>query len=264
MRNCLIIGATGFLGSAVAIEAAARRYEVIPVTRTNYAQFKDSHADILIHAAGNSRKFIDDKDPTKGFDESVGSVMRVLRDFQFAHYIHLSSGAVYPDEGNPSSNTEDAELQPEHMTHYGFHKWMAENLVMHYAPRHLILRLGGFVGPGLKKNAVYDLLKGGQVFVHPDSEFQFMDSRDMARILFDLCEQAPPNGVMNLSASGTVSVRQIAAWAGANLTEQADSLPLVRAELNLKMAESRLQLPTSHETVKTFIDEVKRGEIILK
>jgi nucleoside-diphosphate-sugar epimerase len=260
----MVVGASGFLGSAVVAEAMARGFAVVSVTRDNYQQNVGSEADLLINAAGNSRKFLDTQDPAKGFDLSVGSVMRVLKDFHYGHYVQLSSGAIYPSEGNSAFNSEDIALQAEQMTHYGFHKWMAEQLVRHYAPRYMILRLGGFVGPALKKNVVYDLLTGGQVFVHPDSEFQFMDSRDMARCLFDLCELAQPNGVMNLSASGTVSVRQIAEWTGVGVADQADSMPLVRAELNLGKVSGCLELPKTQETVKRFINEVKRGEVVLK
>ncbi len=264
MKCCLVVGASGFLGSSVAAEAVCRGYAVVSVTRNNYLQHIGKEADLLINAAGNSRKFLDTQDPAKGFDASVGSVMRVLQDFRFGYYVQLSSGAVYPSEGNPACNAEDVELQTDKMTHYGFHKWMAEQLVKHYAPRYLILRLGGFVGPNLKKNAVYDLLTDGNVFVHPGSEFQLMDTRDMARCVFDLCEVAQPNGVMNMSALGTVSVRQIAEWAGVDVAEQADSLPLVRAELNLGKVSTCLELPTTEASVKRFVGEVQRGEIVLK
>lgn len=264
MKRCLVIGASGFLGSAVVAEATARGFSVVPVTRDNYLQHVGAEAELLINAAGNSRKFLDNQYPAKGFDASVGSLMRVLQDFRFGYYIQLSSGAIYPSEGNPACNAEDVNLQAEHMTHYGFHKWLAEQLVRHYAQRYLILRLGGFVGPNLKKNAVYDLLKGGNVFVHPDSEFQLMDSRDMARCLFDLYELSLPNEVMNLSAAGTVSVRQIAEWVGVELTDDACSLPLVRSEINLRRVSSCLALPHTQVTVNRFVDEVKRGEVVLK
>ena len=171
MKTCLIIGAKGFIGSAVAAEALARGYAVSAVDLDNYKDFKGLETDLLVNAAGNSSKFIDDQDPVKGYELSVTSVMQALHDFRFRFYVQLSSGAIYPDEGNPRANSEDAPLQPSEMTRYGFHKWLAEQLVRHYAPRHLIVRMGGFVGPGLKKNALFDLLTGGPLFVHPDSEF---------------------------------------------------------------------------------------------
>ena len=141
---------------------------------------------------------------------------------------------------------------------------MAEQLVRHCAPRHLILRMGGFVGPGLRKNAMFDLLTQRPLFVHPDSEFQYMDTRELARCVFRLYEEDPrPAHVLNLSSTGTVSVRQAAEWAGRELPEEARNHPQVRAELNVDRAARRLALPTTGETVRQFIREVREGKVRL-
>lgn len=264
MKTCLVIGAKGFIGSAVSAEAAARGYAVTAVDLDNYEASKGAEADLLINAAGNSRKFIDDQDPVKGYELSVTSVMNVLHDFRFKFYVQLSSGAVYPDEGDPRKNNEETLLQPSKMTRYGFHKCLAEQLVQHYAPKHLIVRMGGFVGPGLKKNALFDLLTGGPLFVHPDSEFQYMDTRDLAKAVFTLCEGAAgKETLLNLSARSTVSVRKAAAWAGRELPEESLSRPKVRAELNVDKAARIITLPETAETVRRFIDEVQSGKVKL-
>jgi nucleoside-diphosphate-sugar epimerase len=265
MKTCLVIGAKGFIGSAVAAEAAARGYTVSSVDLDNYKDFQGLEADLLINAAGNSRKFIDEQDPVKGYELSVTSVMQTLQDFRSKLYVQLSSGAIYPDEGNPRVNSEETPLTPSNMTRYGFHKWLAEQLVKHYAPKHLIIRMGGFVGPGLKKNALFDLLTGGPLFVHPDSEFQYMDTRDLAKAVFMLCEGAAgTETLLNLSARGTVSVRQAAAWAGCKLPEESLSRPKVRAELNVDKAARIVTLPETGETVRRFIEEVRSGKVKLK
>lgn len=265
MKTCLVTGAKGFIGSAIAAEAERLGFEVIAVDLDNYEQLRGSKADILVNAAGNSRKFIDDKDPARGFELSVTSVMRIMLDFKFERFVHLSSGAVYPNEGNPSLNAEKAEINPSQMTCYGFHKWLAEQVVRHYAPRHLIIRMGGFVGPGLRKNAVFDILTGGQLFVHPDSEFQYMDTRDLARLVFDLADGAAGNETLfNLSSAGSVPVRRIAEWAGYKLTRDPLVCPKVRAELNVEKAVRALALPETGETVRRFIEEVQSGKVKLK
>ncbi|MEI7435628.1 MAG: SDR family oxidoreductase [bacterium] len=265
MKTCLVIGAKGFIGSAVADEAAARGYAVSAVDLDNYQDYRGSEADILVNAAGNSRKFIDDQDPEKGYELSVTSVMHALRDFRFRFYAQLSSGAIYPDEGHPRENSEEAPLQPSKMTRYGFHKWMAEQLVQHYAPRHMILRMGGFVGPKLRKNGLFDLLTGRPLFVHPDSEFQYMDTRDLAKALFELYEGAAgAETLFNLSARGTVSLRQAAAWAGCALPEASLKLQAIRAELNVDKAARIIALPETGETVRRFICEVQSGKVQLK
>lgn len=264
MKTCIVVGAKGFIGSAIAAEATARGYALTALDIDNYVEHQGQEADLLINAAGNSRKFIDNQDPVRGYDLSVTSVMNVLHDFRYEFYIHLSSGAVYPSESDPRHNSENTPLDPARMTRYGFHKWLAEQVVRHYAPQHLILRLGGFVGPGLLKNAVYDLLSGSPLFVHPDSEFQYMDTRDLARSLFDLYENPPPpDSPLNLSSRGVVSVRQVAEWAGVELAPDANRLPRTRAELNVDRAAQILDLPETEATVRRFIGEIQRGTLTL-
>ncbi len=265
MARCIVIGANGFIGAAVAAEAVRRGYETVSVDRAHYEEFKGQAADLLVHAAGNARKYVDERDPVAGFERTVAAIVPILLEFRPRRFIHLSSGAVYPHEGDPARNREDAPLAPEDMTRYGFHKWLAEQLVRHHAADWIILRLGGCVGPGLRKNALYDLLTGGPLFVHPDSEFQYMDVRDVAAAIFQLHESGLAAGtVLNLSARGTVSIRQAAAWAGRTLPADADQSPRCRAELNVERAAERLFLPETAEVVRKFIRETKSGRIRLE
>ena len=264
MKTCLVIGAKGFIGSAIVAEAMARKYAVTAIDLDNYSVYQGQEADLLINAAGNSHKFLDEQDPRKGYELSVASTLNILHDFRYGFFIQLSSGAIYPSEGDPNQNSESTPLNPVKMTHYGFHKWLAEQLVRHYAPRHLILRMGGFVGSLLAKNALFDLLTGRPLFVHPDSEFQYMDTRALATALFDLYEKPPaPETLLNLSAKGTVSIRQAAAWAHLQLPPDAFSRRNVRSELNVERAARHLPLPETRETVRRFIDEIQSGKVKL-
>ncbi len=256
--KCIVLGAKGFIGSAIAACARRLGLEVMAVDLDNYDAWRGSRADVLINAAGNSRKYLDAEDPLRGFDLSVNAVMRILHDFRYDYFVHLSSGAIYPREDDPGLNAETAALDPAGMTNYGFHKWLAEQLVRKYAAKHLILRMGGFVGPGLKKNAIHDLLAGQALHVHPDSEFQFMDTRDLARSIFDLLPKLPEDHTLyNISARGVVSLREAAAWIGCPLAP-AEELPLVRAELNVQKVSALMDLPASRETVANYINEFKR------
>ncbi|NLB54202.1 MAG: SDR family oxidoreductase [Lentisphaerae bacterium] len=255
-KKCIVIGANGFIGSVITQEASAQGFEVLPVTRSNYSSLKNTHADLLINAAGNSKKYLDARDPVKGFKESVSDVMSFLHDFQFDFFVHLSSGAIYPHEGDLKQTTEAAQLDPLAMSNYGFHKWLSESLVSKYAPKSLILRMGGFVGPGLKKNAIFDLLTDKPLLVNIDSEFQFMDTRDLAKSVFALVSKQTMNHeLFNISALGTVSLRQIVAWSERKETDLISDLPIVRAEINLDKVSKILDLPLTETTVKNFIRE---------
>jgi hypothetical protein len=72
-----------------------------------------------------------------------------------------------------------------------------------------VLRLPGLFGPGLKKNAVYDLLHDNQVEkIHPASTYQFYD----VRALWDDAEKAHRAGIRLLHLSTEpLSMGEIAA-----------------------------------------------------
>ena len=142
-----LIGAGGFVGSAFARHLPCRGVDLVPVTRQGYAAAAGAHSDVVIEAACNSRKYLSDERPLEDFERSVTHRLRTLLDFPARLHVHISSVDVYPRLESPLTTREDA---PElgSASRYGFHKLLAEQLVRHYAPRWLIVRLAGMVGPG--------------------------------------------------------------------------------------------------------------------
>lgn len=263
--SCLVLGGTGFIGRAVIAEAKEQGYQVTGTGRADYDKYVGNRYDLVINANGNSKKFIDRKDPKEGFEASVNSVLNALLDFPCDRYVQLSSGAVYPDESNPENNRE-TEFIPaaKHSTAYGLHKWLAEELVRYHHDNALILRLGGFVGEGLSKNAIYDMITGGPLFVHPDSAFQIMNIADLARIIFELLKKPFKNETINVSTRGCTSLREFATMLpDYSFPEDADSLPLLRAELNVEKCTKLVELPTTNETLQQFLNDLKSGDCSL-
>ncbi len=258
---CLVIGGRGFVGSAVTAEAAARGYAVTVVEKDDYDTHVGARADVVINANGNSRKFLARQDPRLEFDLSVRSVLRSLHDFHTGVYIHLSTIDVYSNVSDPAANHEAAPIEPSALSPYGFHKYLAESLVRYYAPRWIIFRMGGFVGPGLWKNSIHDLLKGRPLRVHPDSRYQYLHTRDLARILFELLEQRPENEVFNVVGDGTISLREVAEMIpNANLPAELATLPRERYEVNLDKIRARVIVPPTVETVRRFVRNVLNGQ----
>ena len=54
--------------------------------------------------------------------------------------------------------TEDTAIDETGLQPYGLHRRYLETFVESHFPRHLIVRLPGLVGPGLRKNVIFDLL----------------------------------------------------------------------------------------------------------
>jgi nucleoside-diphosphate-sugar epimerase len=248
----LILGGAGLVGSALAraCEAAGRPFSVIG--RENYAALRGSACDIFVNANGSSRKLLAERDPLADFDANVRSVRASLVDFRFRRYVHVSSCDVYPDCGSPATTREDAPLEPAAQSAYGFHKFVAEQCVRHGAPDWLILRFGGFVGPGLKKNAIFDILKGGPLYLDPGSELQFLHTDRAAEMVFRLLDSGARNEVFNLCGKGVVRLSEAAALAPRPIPVQPGS-PRVRYEIGLEKVSRIVEPPETRPEVLAFV-----------
>ncbi|HWE25862.1 MAG TPA: pyridine nucleotide transhydrogenase, partial [Myxococcales bacterium] len=91
---------------------------------------------------------------------------------------------------------------------YGTHRRLLEALCAHEFST-LILRLPALFGPGLKKNALFDLMHDNQVEkIHPDSMYQFYD----ARWLWPDAEKAQATGIQLLHlATEPIAMSEVAA-----------------------------------------------------
>jgi nucleoside-diphosphate-sugar epimerase len=250
-----VIGANGFVGSAFARLLKTRRgIELTPVTRETYAQFRGVESDVVIDAAGNSKKFLADQNPAAEFEASVTHRLRTLLDFPATLHLHLSSVDVYNDLSSPDTTREDTPVDLGRSSHYGAHKFLTEQLVRHYSSRWLIVRLGGMVGPGLRKNPVYDILHGEPLRIHPESQYQFLHTDDAARIAWDLAQAGAAFEAFNVCGEGLISPREISLLAGRSL-----NLKLVAADMqprivNVSVAKTGgvTSLPETRRTIEAF------------
>ena len=91
--------------------------------------------------------------------------------------ILISTVDVYPA---PVDVDELTPIDPDAGTAYGRHRLELERLVSEYFSA-IIIRLPGLFGPGLKKNALYDLLHDHQVdAIDPRAVYQFYDVTRLA------------------------------------------------------------------------------------
>ena len=259
--TCLVLGGRGFVGSAIAREAQARGFATTIVDKDNYDACAGASVDVLINANGNSKKYLAAQDPCQEFDLSVHSVLRSLHDFKARLYVYLSTIDVYSDMRNPANNSEESPIDEKALSPYGFHKYLAEKLVRYYAPKWTIFRMGGFVGPGLWKNAIYDLLTGAPLKVHPDLACQHLHTHDLARLLFDVIKATPPRQIWNICGEGVVTAREVASWIpNAKAVTDVQGLSPEHYEVNVQKLGSVVSLPRTADTVKKFVQNVQSGK----
>lgn len=253
-----ILGGKGFVGSGFVRYCVANGLEHSVIDIDNYNNYIGKKCDVLINANGNSRKYLANEMPMEEFSASVTSVRSSLVHFKTGLYVYLSTCDVYPDSSGPETTRESMQFDPKDQTAYGFHKYLAEQCVRHAAGNWLVVRMGGFVGPGIKKNAVFDVLTGGPLWVDPASEFQFMHTDDSARIVLELAQGKVKNEIINVGSKGVVSVREMIEFAGEKVPVK-KSARKVRCEMSIEKLSGIMDVPATRDTVEKFIKDYKKG-----
>ncbi|HKY18603.1 MAG TPA: NAD-dependent epimerase/dehydratase family protein [Rhizomicrobium sp.] len=249
-----VIGGNGFVGAAYVRLLQTRGLPHRAITRENYESLRGTACDVLINANGNSKKFLAAREPLNEFDQSVRSVAQSLQDFRWGTYIQLSTGDVYPDQSSPQVTREDQAIDPARQSRYGLHKCLAEQLVRGVCEKWLVIRMGGFVGPGLKKNAIFDMLTGAPVWLSPQSELQFLSTDRAAALVWELAQKGVSNEIVNLGATGTVNLGALHRRIG-SASSFMPQAPTVCYDVSLdKLAKlSGTELPRSLDEVEKFI-----------
>jgi nucleoside-diphosphate-sugar epimerase len=260
-----VLGGAGFVGQAYVRLLRARGLPVTAVTRDNYGSLRGTACAVLVNANGNSSKPLAARDPLGDFDASARSVAASLEDFRAERYVFLSSGEVYPETHAPEATREDQPIDPARLTRYGLHKLLAEQLVRGVHRRWLVVRMGGFVGPGLRKNAVFDVLTGAPVWLSPASALQFIDTDEAAALVWEgLVERGVEGEVVNLGAEGVLELGAFHRAVG-SASAFRPGAPTLRHELSLDRlrALAGAPLPRTEDCVMRFAAAVRAGRVAL-
>ncbi len=250
-----ILGGKGFVGSGIV--AACEKYDLYyeVITRDNYGRFVGKQCDLFINANGNSKKFLSNKSPIIDFEASVLTVRKSLEDFKFNKYILMSSCDVYSDCSSPDFTREDQQIDGSVQSAYGFHKYLAELCVQHVAKKWIIFRCGGFVGPGLWKNPIYDILNDKKLYMHPDSELQYIHTNDAGSICLQIANNDTiKNEIINLTSRGTIKLQEVIEFAKSSVSIEKLAKKSMY-QISTKKLQSYIEVPESRSTVMGFVTE---------
>ncbi len=248
-----VLGGKGFVGSALVRHCENQRIPCDCIDLDNYAEYSGNSYNLLVNAAGESRKYQVNRDPLGDLRYSLEPLLKSFSDFSFSGYVYISSIDVYPDCSHPDRNLEDTEIDISRLSHYGFHKFLGEKMVEHHCPSWLIVRLGGVLGPGLKKNPVYDLLHDQPLRVHIDSRYQYLSTDTAADAVLDLAGRGIEGGTFNLCGTGTVSLREIRKWLGKTPDYASPDPPREIYEVNNEKVSGLFPIPESRATAREFV-----------
>ena len=251
-----VLGAKGFVGSSV-LSVLRSIDECVGIDRNNYEEHAGRKCDVLVNANGNSKKYLSAEQPVLDFDLSVRSVARSIQDFPTDCYVHISSVDVYTNFNDALLTAEDVRIDNSQQSPYGFHKWLAETYVRRWCANWLILRLGGMIGPGLRKGPMYDLMNDVPLRVHIDSRFQYIPTKSIGEVIAFLLHKSVRQEVFNVCGRGTVSLRDVSSWLG-KTSNDVSFLEKQVYDINNQKLSSIYPVPTTEDSVRRFLSGYQR------
>ena len=166
-----LIGHTGFVGGNLLREYPfSRRYN-----STNIESIAGMQFDLIVSAGAPAAKWRANQDPLAD-RARIGRLMAALERVTTLRFVLISTVDVYGQ-----TDGVDEECPPSGATAYGRHRLELEQFVRENFHA-LVLRLPALLGPGLKKNAIYDLMNNNQIEkIDSRSVFQFYNIRRLWR-----------------------------------------------------------------------------------
>jgi hypothetical protein len=154
MKNCLI-GYTGFVGSNL-----LRQFEFEKLFRSiNIDNIKGKHFNLVVCAGAPGEKWIANLNPDDD-KRRIEFLIRSLKTIKCRTFVLISTADVFklPQGVDEASEIDELGLHP-----YGLNRRALEKFVQKNFPSHLIVRLPGLVGPGLRKNVIFDFLNNNNL-----------------------------------------------------------------------------------------------------
>ncbi|ABM02311.1 hypothetical protein Ping_0453 [Psychromonas ingrahamii 37] len=198
--NNALIGYSGFVGSILLKQSDFKSL----YRSTNISEIKNKTFDTVVCAAAPAVKWLANKEPEQD-KQSINSLIAHLSTIKCKTFILISTVDVFKDSSEVVESTpvNIAGLHP-----YGLHRYQLEEFVKKNFPHHLIVRLPGLVGPGLKKNVIYDFLNNNNLeAIDSRGVFQFYP---MVNLWSDIQVAISNNCSLIHLTSEPISVQEIA------------------------------------------------------
>ncbi len=161
-----LIGFSGFVGSTLMAQKAFEKH----YRSSNISEIEGQKFDLVVCAGAPAQKWMANKNPKEDW-KNIENLICHLGKIKCDRFILISTVDVFH---NPVEVDETTAIQEEGLHSYGLHRWRLEKFVKKQFSRHLIIRLPGLVGPGLRKNVLFDFLNNNNLnLVDSRSVFQF-------------------------------------------------------------------------------------------
>lgn len=225
MSNALI-GFSGFVGTTLLKQA---HFDDL-YRSTNISDIEGKEFDLVVCAGAPAQKWIANRDPETDL-ANINRLTSLLDTIQCKKFVLISTVDVF---GSPIGVDEGTPVIEEGLHAYGLHRRLLEKFVEAKFPEPLIVRLPGLVGPGLRKNVIYDFLNDNNLgAIDSRGVFQFYP---MVNLWFDIQTALNANlHLVHLTAE-PVSVADIALQGFGKTFDQPASGPAARYDMQTRHA----------------------------
>ena len=167
-----IVGSSGFVGTTLATQTIFDG----TFTRANVSDLEHAHSELLLCAAAPAQKWIANRDPDADL-RNIRDLATHLRKTSANRAVLISTVDVF---GDPVAVDEESMPDAGQASPYGKNRLWLEEFFSSTFPSSCIIRLPALVGPGLRKNAIFDLKHGNQVnALNTASKFQFYPTKHL-------------------------------------------------------------------------------------
>ncbi len=161
-----LIGHTGFVGSTLKRQA---HFDHL-FNSSNIHEVNQQSYDTVICSAAPAQKWIANREPEADW-ANIQRLITSLDRVECRHFVLISTVDVF---ARPIGVDESTPTGTEGLHPYGLHRRRLEEFVESRFGSRLIVRLPGLVGPGLRKNVLFDFHNHNNVSsIDSRSRFQF-------------------------------------------------------------------------------------------
>lgn len=156
-----LIGFSGYVGSTL----IKQEHFTSLYRSTNISDIDNKKFDTVVCAGAPAQKWIANREPESD-RKKIKALIAHLTTIRCKTFILISTVDVFK---SPIEVDEDTPVDELGLHAYGLHRRLLEKFVEEHFANYLIVRLPGLVGPGLRKNVIFDFMN--------DNNLQSIDSR---------------------------------------------------------------------------------------
>lgn len=161
-----LIGYSGFVGSTLLKQAHFEAH----YRSSNISEIEGSSFNTVVCAGAPAQKWIANREPEADLRIIEGLIAH-LKTINCITFILISTVDVFKSSIDVD---EDTPVDESGLHAYGLHRRLLEKFVESHFANHLIVRLPGLVGPGLRKNVIFDFLNHNNLHaIESRGVFQF-------------------------------------------------------------------------------------------